>query len=67
MKTTPGMCPYFVVSSIPHTISENNYWLSALINACVAATEHASNAVTMYTSTYGVSHKTKWNYTLCLD
>ena len=66
-KTPTGMWPYFVVASIPHTINDNRYWGSEIINACVSATEHASNTVTMNTSTDGVSHKTKWNYTLCLD
>ena len=51
------MCPYFVVASIPHTISENMYWRSEIINVCVSATEHASNAVNMNTSTDGVSSK----------
>ena len=60
------MCPYFVVTSLPQTINEKNDWLSSIINAYVAATEHASNAVIMNTSTDGVSCKTKWNYTLCV-
>ena len=59
------MCPYFVFASIPHTISENMYWGSAIINACVAATEHASNAVTLNTSTDGVQHKQMELYTVC--
>ena len=64
-KTPTGMCPYFVVASIPHTINENTYWGSAIINACVAATEHASNAVTLNTSTDGVQHKKMELYTVC--
>ena len=61
------MRPYVVVSSIPHTLNEHNYWGSAIINACVAAIEHALNTETMNTPTDCVSHKTKWNYTLCVD
>ena len=61
------MCNTVFVASIPHTLNENNYWGSAIINACVAATEHASNLVTLNTSTDGVPRKTEWNYTLCVD
>ena len=61
------MVPYFVVASISHIINENNYWRSEIIIACVAATENASNTVTMNTPTDGVSRKMKWNYKLCVD
>ena len=66
-KILPGMCPYFFVASLPQIINENNDWGSAILNACVASTEHASNEVIMNTSTDGFSCETKWNYTLCVD
>ena len=58
------MGPYFVVEIIPQTINENSDWGSAIINACVADTEHASNSIILNTSTYGVPFETKCKYTL---
>ena len=37
-KIPPGRCPYFVVASLTQTINENKYWVSAILNACVADT-----------------------------
>ena len=40
--------------------------VSAILNACVAATENASDTVILNTSNDGVLCKTKWNHTLCV-
>ena len=64
-KTPPVMCPYFLVAIIPQKINENNDWGSAILNACVAATEYDSNADIVNTSTDGVSFKQIELYTVC--
>ena len=53
-QTPPGICPRFVVAGLPQTINESNYWVSKIINECVADTDNVLNTVIMNELTDGV-------------
>jgi hypothetical protein len=56
-----GMCPYFTLAGLPHTVNKNNKFGKQVLEACLDAADRVGNVAVLNQTTDGVSCEVQWN------